>query len=340
LRLNKVLSCLLESNIIFRPKIWNKELIKTFFISFSDRVSRDSFRNDLNDTTNIQSISCSVADCLVWKKLKFQVMSFKNLCEKSNYLKSQTILTNVIKYFKNTWDLSNLFTHIMILQEKFWYIVYFVLLSASFSRSVRGYTILFSKASLTQIHFNIIEWYFFVTIWPCRNIKFYTTFISALRMLLCVISRIICRISPSFNYACNHWNSLRMFFLLYFFEIILKLRILQIFFVFFSILKIFVRTFIFSALKCKQKWAFCSTLHRNSRISINAYNFKNRVDRKISRLRNNDFLYLSSNFLFFNIFGICGFHFSWYRSYLFIKVINLTEKYFFLFCKLPQNIFY
>ena len=129
-------------------------------------------------------------------------------------------------------------------------------------------------------------------------------------MLLSVISRIICRISPSLNYACNHWNSLRMFFLFYFFKVILKLRILQIFFVFFSILKIFVRTFIFSALKCKQKWTFCSTLHWNSRISINANHLKNRVNRKISRLRNNDFLYLSSNFLFFYIFGICGFHFS------------------------------
>ena len=129
-------------------------------------------------------------------------------------------------------------------------------------------------------------------------------------MLFCVISRLICRVSTPFYYTCHHWYSLRMLFLFYLFKVILKLRILQIFFVFLTILEIFIGTFIFSAFECKQKWTFCGTLHRNTRVSIYTNHFKNRINGKIGRLRNNYFLYFNFDFLFFNIFGISRLHIS------------------------------
>lgn len=198
LRFDKVLSCLLEPNVIFRSKIWYKKFIKTFFVSLSNRISWNCFWNNLNNTTDIQSIPCTVTDCLVRKQFKLQIVSIKNLCEKSYYLKGETVLTNIVKNFENTWNFNNLIAHILILHKKLWYSIHFAFIFWRFFISERIWDKLFLTASFTQIHFYIVKGNFVKFSWPGRNVKLHSAFVCTLRMLFRVVSSFTLRRSTTF----------------------------------------------------------------------------------------------------------------------------------------------
>lgn len=262
-------------------------------------------------------------------------MSLKYLSEKSNYLKCQTILSNVIENFKNHWNLSQLIICAMVLNKHFGHIVHFIFLSCRFFGFKRIGLYLLFAACFTEIHFDIIQRDFLITMmWTCRDVKPYSTFVFLLIMLLSMIFDLILRWSSWFNETIKYWYSLGMFFIFYFIKIVLKLWIFQILFVLFPILKVLIWAFVFPAPKRQKKRTLCCALHRNSWVFINVYNLENWVYRKISWLRYYYLLNLFSYYFFLYVFRIFWIHFTWNCSYFFIKVIDLTEKYFLFFGKL------
>lgn len=131
---------------------------------------------------------------------------------------------------------------------------------------------------------------------------------------------------------------MRLLLVINYVKLLLILLILDWFFQFLTILKILVRPFILLTSKGQQKWTFRSTLHGNTWLFININNFIERIDRKISRLRNKNFLNFSPNNVLLNIFGLLWFHLCWNGRNLLIEIINLPKEYFFFLSKLSEHI--
>ncbi len=152
LRSDKVLSCLLEANVVIGTKVRNEKFIQTLFVCLTNWVSRNSLWNHFDDTSNVKWLSSSVTDCLVRKEFKLQIVSLKNLGEQLNNLKGETILSYIIKNLKDAWYVLNLSIICVILPMHFRIIFYFGFwfIHVSFYRNL-GTTV------VTEIHFYVVK---------------------------------------------------------------------------------------------------------------------------------------------------------------------------------------
>ena len=78
---DKILTGLLEANVVLRSKVGNKELIQTFLVGFSDWVPGNCFRYHFYDSADVKWLSCTVTDRFIRKKLQLKVVSFEYFCK-------------------------------------------------------------------------------------------------------------------------------------------------------------------------------------------------------------------------------------------------------------------
>lgn len=83
---DEIFPCFLEPDVIFGPKVGDKELIETLLIGFPNGVPGDSLGHNLDNTPNIQCIPSPITNRLIWKQFKLKIMPLKYLSKQPNHL--------------------------------------------------------------------------------------------------------------------------------------------------------------------------------------------------------------------------------------------------------------